>query len=94
MTTGMLPSMTLGPGGVGGAITGDNVNVQHMFNIKRLAYEITPPPEAALLPGSTDAQFQQVVSSNGAAPQSAPTAALDGDRIEEIVRRVLAELGQ
>jgi acetaldehyde dehydrogenase (acetylating) len=96
MTTGMLPSMTLGPGGVGGAITGDNVNVQHMFNIKRLAYEINPPPEAALLPGSTDAQFQQTVSSNGngASPAPAPTAGLDGDRIEEIVRRVLAELGQ
>ena len=54
MTTGVMPSMTLRPGGYGGAITGDNVNVHQMYNIKRLAYEITPPPEAALRPGSTD----------------------------------------
>jgi acetaldehyde dehydrogenase (acetylating) len=46
-TTGIMPSMTLGPGGVGGAITGDNVTVQHLFNIKRLAYEVMPPPQAA-----------------------------------------------
>jgi acetaldehyde dehydrogenase (acetylating) len=92
MTTGMMPSMTLGPGGVGGAITGDNIAVQHMYNVKRLAYEINPPPEAALLPGSTDSQVQ--VQSNGHAPAAPSLADLDGDRIEEIVRRVLAELGQ
>ena len=46
-TTGIMPSMTLGPGGVGGAITGDNVTVQHLFNIKRLAYEVMPPPQGA-----------------------------------------------
>jgi acetaldehyde dehydrogenase (acetylating) len=44
-TTGIMPSMTLGPGGIGGAITGDNVTVHHLFNIKRLAYEVTPPPD-------------------------------------------------
>ncbi len=46
-TTGVMPSMTLGPGGIGGAITGDNVTVHHLFNVKRLAYETTPPPPAA-----------------------------------------------
>ncbi len=35
------------PGGIGGAITGDNITVYHLFNVKRLAYELTPPPEAA-----------------------------------------------
>ncbi|MCD4673755.1 MAG: aldehyde dehydrogenase family protein [Anaerolineaceae bacterium] len=49
-TTGVMPSMTLGAGGVGGSITGDNVTVYHLFNVKRLAFEITPPPEAALAP--------------------------------------------
>ena len=28
LTTGVAPSMTLGPGGVGGAITGDNIGVR------------------------------------------------------------------
>lgn len=48
LTTGLMPSMTLGSGGIGGSITGDNVTVYHMFNIKRLAYELTRPPEAVL----------------------------------------------
>lgn len=48
LTTGLMPSMTLGSGGEGGSITGDNITVHHLYNIKRLAYEITPPPESAL----------------------------------------------
>jgi acetaldehyde dehydrogenase (acetylating) len=54
LTTGLMPSMTLGAGGEGGSITGDNVNVHHLYNIKRLAYEKTPPP-SALLHGPTPA---------------------------------------
>jgi acetaldehyde dehydrogenase (acetylating) len=49
LTSGLMPSLTLGSGGVGGAITGDNVSAYHLINLKRLAYEtITPPPEAFL----------------------------------------------
>ena len=51
LTTGVMPSMTLGAGGVGGSITGDNITAQHLFNIKRLAYELSAPPAAAMLPG-------------------------------------------
>jgi len=89
MTTGVMPSMTLGPGGYGGAITGDNITVHHLYNVKRLAYEINPPPEAALLPGSTD-DPSQIKQREIKAVQP---VGLDGDRIEDIVRRVLAELG-
>ncbi len=85
MTTGVMPSMTLGSGGVGGAITGDNITVHHMYNVKRLAYETTPPPEAALRPGSTDDPSQ--LRRNGLAPVGA-----EADRVDEIVQRVLAEL--
>jgi acetaldehyde dehydrogenase (acetylating) len=55
LTTSVTPSMTLGSGGIGGAITGDNISVHHLFNIKRLAYETTPPPEAAMRPGTVAA---------------------------------------
>jgi len=48
LTTGVMPSLTLGAGGIGGSITGDNITVYHLFNLKRLAYELTPPPESAL----------------------------------------------
>jgi len=53
MTTGVLPSMTLGSGGVGGAITGDNISAHHLINVKRLAYETIPPPLEAFMPGES-----------------------------------------
>lgn len=51
LTTGVMPSLTLGAGGVGGSITGDNITAYHLFNVKRLAYELSAPPAAALIPG-------------------------------------------
>jgi len=56
LTTGVMPSLTLGSGGVGGSITGDNISASHLFNIKRLAYEITTPPPAAFQPPEAPAQ--------------------------------------
>lgn len=53
LTSGVLPSLTLGPGGLGGAITSDNISAQHLINIKRLAYETLPPPPEAFAPGET-----------------------------------------
>lgn len=53
LTTGVMPSLTLGPGGLGGAITGDNITAYHLLNIKRLAYELTSPPAAAFSSGET-----------------------------------------
>ncbi len=50
-TTGIMPSLTLGSGGVGGSITGDNINVHHLYNVKRMAFEIADPPPDAFLPG-------------------------------------------
>jgi acetaldehyde dehydrogenase (acetylating) len=61
-----MPSLTLGSGGVGGAITGDNITTYHLINIKRLAYETTPPPAAAFnpgdgQPGATPEQIEKMV---------------------------------
>ncbi len=33
---------------------GDNVTTRHLYNIKRLAYELSAPPAAAMVPGQTD----------------------------------------
>ena len=92
-TTGLMPSMTLGSGGVGGAITGDNITVHHMYNIKRLAYEIRTAPDAAFVPGSTDTQAARSAFSEGA-PHASPASASSSidSTVEEIVRRVLLEL--
>jgi acetaldehyde dehydrogenase (acetylating) len=66
LTTGVMPSLTLGAGGIGGSITGDNISVYHMFNVKRLAYGISAPPPQALAPGAlpsgpTPQQIEAVV---------------------------------
>jgi acetaldehyde dehydrogenase (acetylating) len=92
-TTGVMPAMTLGSGGVGGAITGDNISVHHLYNIKKLAYEIRTAPEAAFAPGSTDDAAQRRLFTGGSysAPASAPSSHPDA-QVEEIVRRVLLEL--
>ncbi len=41
-TTALDPSMTLGPGTIGGSIISENVTARHMIQIKRLAYETNP----------------------------------------------------
>jgi len=41
-TTGVAPSMTLGPGTIGGSITTDNIMPTHLMNVKRLAFETRP----------------------------------------------------
>ena len=45
-TNRLFPSMTLGPGTLGGSITSDNISPMHLINIKRLAFETDPinPP--------------------------------------------------
>lgn len=49
-TTGVMPSMTLAPGGVGGSVVSDNITVTHLLNVKRVAYPVREPP-----PGAYDA---------------------------------------
>jgi acetaldehyde dehydrogenase (acetylating) len=93
-STGVMPSMTLGSGGIGGAITGDNITVHHLYNVKRLAYEIKVPPPEAFAPGSTDDPAQRRAYSGGvaySAPASVSSANMEA-QVEEIVRRVLEEL--
>jgi acetaldehyde dehydrogenase (acetylating) len=81
ITTNLMPAMTLGSGGIGGSITGDNITVTHLLNVKRLAYEVKSPPAEAMLntPAATTA-------STGA------SGVITSQDIEEIVRRVLQEI--
>jgi len=78
LTTKVMPSLTLGSGGIGGSITGDNITVYHLFNVKRLAYETVAPPEAALRPGSVPA-----------GPLFAPDPQQLESLVEEVVRQVM-----
>jgi len=79
MTTGIMPSLTLGSGGIGGSITGDNVTVYHLFNLKRMAFETTRPPEMAMRSGTTPAG-----PIYGPAPDEVARV------VEEVVKQILA----
>ncbi len=80
-STGVAPALTLAPGGLGGAISSDNITTTHLLNIKRVAYELVSPPAAARTPAP------DVIGR--AAPAELPP---DDAALEEIVRRVLARL--
>ena len=83
-TTGVLPSMTLAPGGLGGSVVSDNISVKHLINVKRLAYETQPPPPLATTP-APDVE--------GAIPMPASSEnAISPDEIDEIVKRVVTAL--
>ena len=77
LTTKVMPSLTLGSGGIGGSITGDNVGVYHLFNIKRMAFETSHPPEMAMRPGTTP---------------SGPVYGPDPGEIETVVEEVVKQI--
>jgi acetaldehyde dehydrogenase (acetylating) len=82
ITTNLMPAMTLGSGGIGGSITGDNITTTHLLNVKRLAYEVTDPPAAAMLEAAVP----------GPTAQPAGPKNISAAEVEEIVRRVLQAL--
>lgn len=76
-TTGLDPSMTLGPGTWGGSIVSDNVTARHLMNIKRLAFETNPVNPSGT--GQTTGQIGWINdldrrSSPPSAPAAQPTA--------------------
>ncbi len=77
LTTNIMPSLTLGAGGIGGSITGDNITVYHLFNIKRIAYETQRPPVEALRDGTVPA---------------GPVHGVSYDKIEAVVEEVVREI--
>lgn len=88
-TTGVRPSFTLGPGGVGGAVVSDNITVENVLNIRRVAYHLRDaPPVARAHGGKVD----------GAPPQAGDSPSAGGAEeakvIEDVVRRILTELRQ
>ncbi len=79
-TTALAPSLTLGSGGIGHSITGDNITATHLLNIKRLAYEIKAPPELAVI----DAESQRSSFNDD--------SNTDLDQVKAVVRAVVEEV--
>lgn len=88
-STGLFPAMTLGCGAMGGNITSDNIGPQHLFNVKRIAYE-THPVESAVVQRAV--LVPQAVPT---APASVGASAKVPDRgtIARVVERFLAQKG-
>jgi acetaldehyde dehydrogenase (acetylating) len=93
-TTGVMPAMTLAPGGVGGSVVGDNITVTNLLNVKRLAYPLRDPPPGAYEHAS-DVLGSPRTQGVGAVPPGlgTPAAPVADERVDRIVARVLAELG-
>ena len=83
-TTGVRPSLTLAPGGIGGASVSENITVEHVLNVKRVAYHLRDAPAVARAHGG--------VGDAATAPATTPGSASDAARIEEMVRRIVTEL--
>ena len=79
-TTALSPSMTLGPGTIGGSIISDNLTAKHLMNIKSLAFETNPVNH-----GQTVSSFKPSVN--------IPSASAKGNFMEEIEERLKARAG-
>ena len=87
-STGLMPSMTLAPGGLGGSVVSDNITVHHLLNVKRLAYETRrAPAEAFARPARAGAS-----DAGTAAAGRGRAGEIDVDLVTEVVRRVLREV--
>lgn len=95
-TTGIRPSMTLAPGGIGGSVISGNVTVEHVLNVKRVAYHKNQVPEVARAHGGILENVDSEVREDD--PVSAPTstsgkgADADAALVEKVVRQILTEL--
>lgn len=78
-TTNLDPAMTLATGGIGGGVFGDNITVRHLMNVKRVAWGVR---------GWTGIDASQATGSAGGESGIEYTSS----QLEEIVRRVMAEL--
>lgn len=77
-TTNLDPSMTLATGGIGGGVFSENITVKHVLNIKRVAWGVRDwKPDTS--------------ASNGSSAGASSGGTTDA-QIEEVVRKVLAEL--
>jgi len=93
-TTGVMPALTLAPGGVGGAVVSDNITVTNLLNVKRLAYPLHDPPQGAFEHASDVRGAPHRDGPRGNVPGLTPSSAgVMDDRVDRVVRRVLAELG-
>lgn len=85
-TTRVMPSMTLGPGGEGRSITGDNITVHHLYDVKRLAFQRRDPPAEIFRQPSSSIQVERLPAAK------TPASPIDVNRIESMVVDILNQI--
>ncbi len=91
-TNELLPSMTLGPGTIGGSIISENVSAKHLINVRRLAFE-TRPINPATSNESYSLPTPQANKETKAHPAIASTPAISKSWMEEIEERIRLKAG-
>jgi acetaldehyde dehydrogenase (acetylating) len=94
-TNRLFPSMTLGPGALGGSITSDNISPLHLVNVKRLAMETSPinhgdparPPAPERTHGSWIDEIEDRLVQRAGSPALAPPEAPETDQANLRERR-------
>ncbi len=95
-TTGVMPSMTLAPGGLGGSVVSDNITVHHLLNVKRVATATAAPPAQARAPATAEAGAAAPADARGTSGAGGAGDRAEGPdeaTVREVVRRVVAALG-
>lgn len=82
LSTGLMPSLTLATGGMGGGISSDNITVNHLMNVKRIAYGLRPFEPPVVYPC-------KAAGSTTSAP--ADSARMSAGTLEAMVRAVIEE---
>lgn len=80
ITTGVMPSMTLGCGAIAGNITGDNIGPRHLMNTKRIAWGFREAGDVLQLPPADG-------------ERAAPAASVERDTVMAAVEQYLAARG-
>ena len=93
-TTGLLPSLTLGCGAIGGSATSENVGPMELLNLRYVAIGTLEMEDIrAALP---DCSSGICVMKNAAAPAAAPaapaSAGLSDDQMDVLVRKIIEKL--
>jgi acetaldehyde dehydrogenase (acetylating) len=85
-STNLFPAMTLGCGAQGGNITSDNIGPQHLFNVRRVAWE-TRAVEHRTIPAQKRMESEAPLGGTPSQPEPRPAAATSGPASARALQR-------
>ncbi|MCH4071392.1 acetaldehyde dehydrogenase (acetylating) [Pseudoramibacter sp.] len=83
--TGLMPSLTLGCGAVGGSATSDNVGPMNLLNIRRVAYGLKEADDIRK-------EAEEVTGECFEKPAVGTSVNLDGNLVDDIVNAVIRQI--